>query len=92
MKKRDALKLNPGDRITYGPSMWTANFSDREVRDGEVVRVTSKGGIKVQVLTDRGEPSGDVQWVPYHHVITYWRPVRDLWDLLRAAAQMKLEM
>lgn len=63
MHKRDALKLKEGDLITFGNSMWSAEV-DREDgwREGTVLYVTPKGGIRVRVT------SGREDWVPYHFV------------------------
>ena len=72
MDKRSALKLNPGQRIIYGDSMWTVEI--RKAREGEVLFVTERGGIRVC------NQFGDEEWVPYHHIISapdfncWWKP------------------
>jgi hypothetical protein len=46
MRKRDALKLEPGQRVIYGDSMWTAEMTQWEggkARQGEVLFVTPGG-------------------------------------------------
>ena len=63
MNKRDALRLEPGDWIAFGHSMWSAEVDRNGLwRRGRVIHVTPQGGIKV--MTEDGR----LQWVPYHHV------------------------
>jgi hypothetical protein len=69
MNKRDALKLEPGRRVIYGDSMWTAKI--RKAREGEVLFVTPNGGIRVR------NQFWQTEWVPYHHVIS--APDFDCW-------------
>ena len=66
MRKSDARKLRPGQRIRFGDSMWSRKC-DHNWYEGKVLFVTAQGGIRVQTA------SGD-QWVPYHHVL---RKVQD---------------
>lgn len=62
MQKRDALRLEPGEKIRFGDSMWSEQCDrNGSWREGVVVHVTPNGGIKVRT-------SGGEQWVPYHHV------------------------
>jgi hypothetical protein len=69
MNKRDALRLEPGQRVIYGNSMWTVKID--KAREGEVLFVTRNGGIRVR------NQFGDTEWVPYHHVIS--APDFDCW-------------
>jgi hypothetical protein len=64
MNKRDALRLQPGQTICYGNSMWTAECTLR--RKAEVIHVTPNGGIKVRDLNPNDTPTDRVHWVPYH--------------------------
>lgn len=63
MRKRDALRLQAGDRITYGHSQWTLDM-DRYGgwREGVVLFVTPRGGIRVRL------DNGAEDWVAYSHV------------------------
>jgi hypothetical protein len=73
MNKRDALKLEHGQRVIYGDSMWIGEMLQWEggkARQGEVLFVTPRGGIRVRNQFGREE------WVPYHHVI---RADHDCW-------------
>jgi hypothetical protein len=65
VRKSDALKLRPGQRIRFGDSMWSRKCEDW--REGKVLFVTAQGGIRVQTAFGK-------QWVPYHHVL---RKMRD---------------
>jgi len=65
LRKSDALKLRPGQRICFGDSMWSRKCEDW--REGTVMFVTPQGGIRAR--TTRG-----LEWVPYHHVL---RKMRD---------------
>lgn len=76
MNKRDALRLKPGDEISFCDHHHTAQAS--QWWTGEVLHVTSKGGIKVRVTEGRadgwrgpgtGPDVGTERWVPYHHVV-----------------------
>jgi hypothetical protein len=71
MNKRDALRLKPGDIIMFGNSMWSEKvYSGAGPRWGQVLQVTPKGGIRVELLKDYSNaPTGVLLWVPYHHVI-----------------------
>ena len=62
MNQRDALKLEQGQRVIYGDSMWSSEIL--KARQGEVLFVTPRGGIRVCNQFGREE------WVPYHHVIS----------------------
>lgn len=61
MKKRDALKLQPGSAVCFSRS--------RNIADGgpffwaEVVHVTQNAGIRVE------HEDGYQEWIGYHHVI-----------------------
>lgn len=76
MKKAKALKLNPGQIITFGDHPYTAHCT--RVWQGEVLHVTDRGGIKVKVTDEkpwlgsveyaRRYGDNEVRWVPYHHV------------------------
>jgi len=57
VRKSDALKLRPGQRIRFGDSMWSRNC-DHNWCEGKVLFVTSQGGIRVQ--TTFGEQWGSV--------------------------------
>lgn len=63
MKKQDALRMKPGDRIRFGQSMWSERCdAEGGWREGTVVHVTPAGGIKVKT-------GGGTRWVPYHHAV-----------------------
>lgn len=61
MNKRDALRLQRGQRIVWGDSMWSAQVSYWQ--RGTVIKVTEAGGILVR--RDGGDA---LTWIPYHHV------------------------
>ena len=72
MKKRDALRLKPGDAIAWGDSVRTA--ATQIMRTGTVVCVTPAGGIlttDVYRCQRDGPPllEPDDTWVPYTHVV-----------------------
>jgi hypothetical protein len=62
MNKRDVLRLKPGQRLVYGDSMWTSEMRGKS-RQGEVLHVTPRGGIRVL------NQFGFEEWVPYHFAI-----------------------
>jgi hypothetical protein len=62
MRKSEALKLRPGQKIRFGDSIWSRKC-DHNWAEGIVLHVTPKGGIRVQ--TEEGQ-----RWVPYHHVLS----------------------
>lgn len=61
MNKREALALKPGDRIKFGDHALTA--ASRWFRDGTVLHVTPRGGVRVRA------DGGGAMWAPYHHVV-----------------------
>lgn len=77
MRKRDALRLKPGDVVGYANHMVTEKAT--AWGEGRVLHVTPKGGIRVEPLssknfthdwrTERGVAAP--RWVPYHHIIEY---------------------
>lgn len=75
MRLRDVLNLKPGDRIRYGDHWETAKC--QRFACGEILHVTSAGGVRVEVLeaNDR-DRAGYQEWVPYHHVLRRLPPVR----------------
>lgn len=76
MTKAKALRLKPGQQITFGDHKYTAHCST--FWQGEVLHVTPAGGIKVKVTDAKpwdgpqeyarryGNP---IRWVPYTHVV-----------------------
>ena len=81
MKKRDALRLKPGDSIVFGDHRLSAKWFQTWL--GEVLHVTPQGKIKVRVEEGpktvggwydwsgpgTGADAGKVRWVPYHHAV-----------------------
>jgi hypothetical protein len=77
MKKAKALRLKPGQVITFGDHKYTARCT--RVWQGEVLQVTPNGGIRVKVTDEKpcfgpaeyARRYGDDEtcWVPYHHII-----------------------
>jgi hypothetical protein len=77
MKKAEALRLKPGQVITFGDHTYTARCT--RVWQGEVLHVTPRGGIKVKVTDEtpwygpaeyaRRYGGNEVRWVGYHHII-----------------------
>ena len=72
MKKRDALKLRPGDHVVYANSMFTQNAT--WMGRGTVIRVTPKGGILLRAQ------SGDSEWTAYHLVVCRETLPREDWN------------
>lgn len=70
MKWADIRNLNPGDIIVYGDHRNRHQCS--YIREGKVLHVTIKGGIRVAIFSD-GQPTGEKQWVCYAHVIHFPR-------------------
>jgi hypothetical protein len=76
MKKANALRLKPGQVITFGDHTYTARCT--RVWQGEVLHVTPRGGIKVKVTDEkpwygpteyaRRHGGNEVRWVLYCHV------------------------
>ena len=71
-----ALRLKPGDMITFGDHKFTARCT--QYWQGKVIHVTPNGGIKVKVIDARtwdgpkdyaAEHGDEVRWVPYMHVV-----------------------
>ena len=73
MKWTDIRKLEVGDTITYGDSAWVRKCSF--IKEGRILHVTVRGGIKVRVL-DEGRPTDTTAWVCYAHVISFPRTTR----------------
>jgi hypothetical protein len=75
MRKADALRLRPGDKVLWGHSSRVEDVVRAgSAAHGRVVRVTPRGGVQVQEV-DRKEwhgpqTDGPVYWVPYHHIIS----------------------
>jgi hypothetical protein len=67
MNLRDALRLQPGDQVLYGNTMWTQKSARHHV--GVVRFVTARGGIRVDIMNEDGIKHGSQEWVPYHHVV-----------------------
>jgi hypothetical protein len=77
MKKAKALRLKPGQIITFGDQTYTALCT--RVWQGEVLQVTPRGGVKVKVTDEKPRygraeyacryGDNEVRWVPYHHII-----------------------
>ena len=65
MNKRDALRLQPGQFVSWGDSMWTEKM--KRQHEGVVMQVTPGGGVRVRV------EGGASQWVPYHHIYAVGR-------------------
>jgi hypothetical protein len=75
MTKAKALRLRPGEVITFGDHQYTRNCT--RWCQGEVIHVTKNGGILVKIIDEKPwfgpreyrRRFGDVEtWVPYHHV------------------------
>ncbi len=76
MRLSEALKLKPGDIITFGDHMYGARCST--FWQGKVLRVTPRGGDRVRVIDEKpwvgprryadrhGSPE---MWIPYVWVI-----------------------
>ena len=75
MRLREALRLRRGDRVSFCDSGY--NRSANWWAQGEVLFVTSRGGVRVRV-TDQAPWFGPADysrrfgtwetWVPYHHI------------------------
>jgi hypothetical protein len=63
MTKARALRLRPGEQITFGNHKMTARCT--QFYQGEVLHVTPNGGIKVR-LTRYGN---ETRWIPYTFAI-----------------------
>jgi hypothetical protein len=77
MRKAEALRLKPGDRIVWGHSKWTIeNVRAGSHRSGIVLHVTANGGVRVRELDSKrphdwsgDKPNGPEYWIGYHHIV-----------------------